>query len=591
MSVRSGDSSTFPSSRTAISTSLFDLYSVLGFPRNLPTMEAFTLREALLLVIFCLVILPLGRFLIKLYDARQAFKRHFQDRGLPMPPHNPILGHVPLAASIVMALPSHAHHFYLGDQIRRRYPELDTAFYLDLWPFGPTMLMVIAPDIMHQFTQDRYLPKHEGVRQFMKPMTGEHDMVTMEGQMWKRWRSIFNPGFSAGHIMTLIPGIVEEVVVFRNLLRERAKRKKNDIFQLEKLALNLSIDIIGKVVLDHKLNSQTAPNQLTSALRRQLSWCTVGIETNPLEHLNVVRPLVHWYNTYRMDSYISRELESRYDLALDKPKSKSVVDLALKSYLAERSPPQQKATAMDATFRKFVRSQIKLFLLAGHDTTSATSVYVFYLLSKHPSVLARVREEHTAIIGRDCNTTPSLLASTPHLLNQLPLTLAVIKEALRLFPQASTARAGDPSFVLFAQDGCEFPTEDCLVWGNHHGIHHNPRYWPRVEEFLPERWLVAEGDPLYPTKDAWRAFERGPRNCLGQELALTELKIILVMTLREFEIADAYQEWDARKGNTNPPQVDGERAFQIIRGGGHPSDFFPCCVRFREMKEINGFAK
>ncbi len=354
-------------------------------------------------------------------------------------------------------------------------------------------------------------------------------------------------------------------VVFRDLLRSRAR--EGGMFHLERLALNLSIDVIGNVVLDHRLSSQSKPNHLTTALRSQLSWCTTGAETNPFEHLNMVRSIVHAYNTYRIDSYISRELESRYDAVQQKARSKSVVDLALKSYLAEQ-PTEQKTTAMDSTLKAFVRSQIKLFLLAGHDTTSATAVYIFYLLSEYPSILACVREEHTNIFGSDVDATRSILASKPQLLNQLPLTLAVIKEALRLFPQAPTARAGQPSYYLFGEAGVQFPTEGCLVWGNHHGIHHNPRYWPRVEEFVPERWLVPEGDVLYPTKDAWRGFERGPRNCIGQELALTELKIMLVMTLREFEIVDAYAEWDARKGRRKTPNVNGERAFQIIRGGG-----------------------
>ncbi|MCJ1245230.1 hypothetical protein MMC30_002433 [Trapelia coarctata] len=551
-------------------------------------------------------------FLIKLYRVRQMF-RTLQKQGLvslkfpmppgtsftnqernlkPMPPHHPIFGHIILSAKIIQGFPSYAHGNYLPNQIRRLYPHLDTAFYLDTWPFGPPVLAVISPDMMYQFTQDRYLPKDAGMRHFLKPLTGKYDLVTLEGPIWKRWRAIFNPGFSASHIMTLIPGMVEEVSVFRDILRGHAE--KGDLFCLENLALNLTIDIIGRVVMDHKFNSQLTYNDMTSALREQLRWCTYGIEMNPLEYFNVFRPFVHWYNTWRMDRYLARELDNRYDNIQGKAKSKSIIDLALNSYLAEKEADGKtngKPNTIDTTFRDFAMSQVKLFIFAGHDTTSAGATFVIHLLSKNPSVLVRLREEHDSVFGLDLAATASLLSSKPQLLNQLPYTLAVIKEALRFYPAVSAPRAGQPDFFVSDSDGRQFPTEHCLVWGNHYGVHHNPRFWARVEEFLPERWLVPEGDPLYPHKNAWRPFERGPRNCIGQELALVEIKVILALTIREFDIVDAYEEWDERKGNPKGLNVNGERAYMIIRGGGHPADFYPCKVSFAEggkAKAVSG---
>ena len=164
-----------------------------------------------------------------------------------MPPYHPIFGHVLLVANILGRLPRHAHSHYLADQIRRRYPELGAIFYLDTWPFGPPVLVVISPSLASQFTQDRVLPKHKGMRQFLEPLTGRHDLVSMEGQMWKTWRSIFNPGFSANHLMTLVPSIMEDALIFRDILREHAR--KGDMFSLEETTLNVTIDVIGRVVL------------------------------------------------------------------------------------------------------------------------------------------------------------------------------------------------------------------------------------------------------------------------------------------------------------------------------------------------------
>ncbi|KAJ4347928.1 uncharacterized protein N0V89_009300 [Didymosphaeria variabile] len=320
---------------------------------------------------------------------------------------------------------------------------------------------------------------------------------------------------------------------------------------------------------------------MTAALRRQLKWCTMGIEMNPLDNLkNFIRPFVHMYNTRIMNSYLTYELEERYSSVLDQQHipGKSVIDLAMKAYLDENPG----STGIPAPFKSAAMAQIKLFVFAGHDTTSTATVFTFHLLSKHPEVLQKVREEHDAVLGPVSNV-PSLLASKPQLLNQLTYTLAAIKEALRIYPTVSTIRSGQRDLHLVSPNGHSFPTESCMIWGDHYSNHHNPHVWNRPEDYLPERWLCTEEDSLYPPKHAWRPFERGPRNCIGQELALTEIKLILALTIREFDVADAYAEFDTARGNTGNMKVNGQRAYMVrIGGGGHPANGYPCRVRCLE---------
>jgi hypothetical protein len=60
---------------------------------------------------------------------------------------------------------------------------------------------------------------------------------------------------------------------------------------------------------------------------------------------------------------------------------------------------------------------------------------------------------------------------------------------------------------------------------------------------------------------------------------MTEIKTMLVLTVREFDITDAYDEWDRLKGNPKGWNVNGERAYMIHKGSGHPSDLYPCKVK------------
>lgn len=229
-------------------------------------------------------------------------------------------------------------------------------------------------------------------------------------------------------------------------------------------------------------------------------------------------------------------------------------------------------------------AQIKLFIFAGHDTTSAGAIFTYHLLFQHPNVLAKVRAEHTEVLGANIADAESIIASKPQLLNQLTYTIAVIKESLRIYPTVAALRDGQSYFSLIGDNGLRFPTEQTIVWGDHYATHHNPAHWPRVEEFLPERWIVTEGHELYPPKNGWRPFERGPRNCIGQLVAMTEIKLMLALTIRDFDLKDAYEEYDIVKGNPKGLNVNGQRAYMMLRGGGHPADHYPCKVAFAKQK-------
>lgn len=319
-----------------------------------------------------------------------------------------------------------------------------------------------------------------------------------------------------------------------------------------------------------------------------MSWLSLGNEFNLLKRWNPVRPLVQWYNAYIMDHFLDAELEqyfgpSRaeavYEIGSSKS-SRSIIGLSAESYMRERKSGQTNEE-MDKAFRQFTKTQIRTFLFAGHDTTSSSMCYAYYLISKNPSALENLRAEHDTVFGKDLSKTSSILSEQPQLINQVPYTTAVIKEALRLFPPSSSMREGSSDCFILGSDGTRYPTEGTLIWVMHQSLHRNPAYWIRPNDFIPERWLVGPDDPLHPVKDGWRPFEFGPRNCLGQELAMLEVKVVLVLTCREFEILPAYVEWDKEHPKNGPKTVKGDRMYQVERVGAHPADGFPCKVQSR----------
>lgn len=109
------------------------------------------------------------------------------------------------------------------------------------------MCAVFAPELMSQFTQEASLPKSPWLTRELGPLTKAKDIVTMEGQEWKLWRSIFNPGFSAKNITSLLPSFLEEIQVFKERLLATAKSGK--VVKMEKIAQEATVDVICRATL------------------------------------------------------------------------------------------------------------------------------------------------------------------------------------------------------------------------------------------------------------------------------------------------------------------------------------------------------
>ena len=157
------------------------------------------------------------------------------------------MGSLLVSRDVLAAVPSDANPQYLPTLIRRAHPSLAPLYYVDNWPNVPPMLMAIAPAAQYQVTQEHSLPKVPGTARFLRPIAGGPSIVTDEGAAWKTWRTIFNPGFSAGHLTSLVPEIVRSVTVFCDVLTGHAER--GDLFPLKPITDNLTMDIIGKIVL------------------------------------------------------------------------------------------------------------------------------------------------------------------------------------------------------------------------------------------------------------------------------------------------------------------------------------------------------
>ncbi|KAL4930616.1 cytochrome P450 [Aspergillus undulatus] len=466
-----------------------------------------------------------------------------------------LTGHMLVFQKYADRLPSDANVLLAVHELCKDYSDTDVVL-VDVWPADYAQYMVSDPDVAVQIANKHNLPKSALLHKRLLPITGGPSLVAMNGIEWKKWRSVFNPGFSAGSMVDQVSAVVNSVQVYCDILGEKVG---SGIVQLDHLTMRLTMDVILQVTLDMTTNYQRVDNELVHALNTINAWHSFW---DPRVLSNPIRPIVQRYYSGVLDRCIRKELDKRFaEMQHDErspqatsKRAKSVIALALEAYMADQQQKTGEANKLDDVFARYAAHQIRLFLFAGNDTTSSSIVYVYHMLSKHPEALAQVRQEHDRIFGPDPSAAAQLLRSNPTLLNQCPYTLAII----------------------------------------HPSIQRNPHIWPSAEEFLPQRFLVEPGHELYPHPAAWRPFEQGPRNCIGQTLVYNEMRIVLVMTARLFDIRPAYDEWDAMQaanegtlkklarwaglGGNQIKTVHGERAYQSEKAGSHPADGYPCRI-------------
>jgi cytochrome P450 len=195
---------------------------------------------------------------------------------------------------------------------------------------------------------------------------------------------------------------------------------------------------------------------------------------------------------------------------------------------------------------------------------------IFYFLSKNSTVRAKAIVELDTIFGPSLETTAQRIRDDPYILNKIPYCTGIMKETLRLFPPANTVRVGNPNVLITdLKTGESFPTEplkDTVVWPDSYVLSRDSRYFPEPLEFKPERYTDASPFPPVPA-GAWRAFERGPRNCIGSEFGSLEIKAIMALTLRDFDFVPVYPE--------GAPMVDGEPCYQMLFGSAKPKGGVP----------------
>jgi len=188
-----------------------------------------------------------------------------------------------------------------------------------------------------------------------------------------------------------------------------------------------------------------------------------------------------------------------------------------------------------------IRDEVATFLIAGHETTALSLTYTQTLLSQHPEVRQRVREEANEVIGEETPTYDHV--------SELEYTGRVFQEALRLYPAA---------WAVFRQASADVRLgeyrvpEGAAIVMPQWSIHRDSRFFDDPETFDPDRWI----DRSPQSVEAYFPFSSGPHACIGRQFSITGARLALATIVQHFDV-------DVEEG-----ALDDLRATPTLRPGG-----------------------
>lgn len=184
--------------------------------------------------------------------------------------------------------------------------------------------------------------------------------------------------------------------------------------------------------------------------------------------------------------------------------------------------------ARDATGQGMTDQQIHDELLtmffSAYEDVANVLVWAFYLLAQNPEVASAAHEEAIHALAQ----TPIKLET----LQEMPTISNIIAETLRLYPPTwSTLRVPQADTRL---RGYPIP-KGAVALLNVYLLHRHADYWPNPTRFDPSRFAGTRAQGV--DNPAYLPFGTSPRDCIGESLALAQMKINLALILQKFRVS------------------------------------------------------
>jgi cytochrome P450 len=395
----------------------------------------------------------------------------------------------------------------------------DTAeFLLSLQrDYGEVVRMRLGPMTVHQVTDPqavRRILQENNANYTRGPLYAQFKLVmgkgllTSDGPYWRSHRRAVQPLFLKNAVAAIGPNVVEATTEMLDTWEAKARVDEqvdliSDMLRLTLVTLSRSlaaydispsvdelkpiVDSVMEVMFKRGTLAEMLPSWLPTARNRRID------------------------EIHRVFGRIVEEARAGHAATGKGP----LIDL-----MESATDPVTGARWTD----KEIRDELVTIYVAGYETTAVALTWTLIELANHPWAQEELDAEVEQVLGGDL--------PEPSTVDQLSWTGMVIDESLRLHPPVWIyPRAATEADVLGEYD---VPAGSPILLSPLVS-HRNPRVWADPEAFDPRRF-TPESVRERP-KMAYFPFGAGSRMCLGNAMALMEMRMIITMISQRFRLS------------------------------------------------------
>lgn len=416
----------------------------------------------------------------------------------------------------------------------KKYPDIFTA---DIVGFECPVVFVNHPKVIQEvFTNDRKKFAALGeANKIFQPLVGNTSIIMLDGDRHKKRRQLLMPPLHG-----------ERMRAYSSLICDLTKKVFNQLplnrsFSARNVLQEISLLVILEAVFG--LNE----GERYCELKRLLALL-MDVFNSPFTSSFLLLPFLQknlgrwspWGRFLHQQQQIDRLLYAEIAERRENPDPNRIDILSLLM--------SAKDEAGNSMTDQELRDELITLLLAGYETTATAMAWALYWIHYKPEIREKLLQElHT-------------LGDYPDPMNifRLPYLTNVINETLRIYP---ILMATFPRVVQEPVELLGHPIETgTVIVGGIYLTHRRESLYPDPEDFQPERFLEQQFSPY-----EYMPFGAGARRCLGEALAVFEMKLVLATILSDYqlELESSQPEKAQRRGATIAP---GNGVKMVIKG-------------------------
>ncbi len=404
------------------------------------------------------------------------------------------------------------------------YPDI---FSADIFRSDNKLVFVNHPQAIQEIlTNDRKKLTSPGeYNAILEPLIGDYSVIMLNGENHRKRRQLVMPSFHG-----------ERMKAYGNLIVNLTKKV------MDKIALNqpfLARSAMQEISMQVILESVIGLYEGTRCQQvKDLMGKMSDIFKSPFSSSFLFFPFLQkdlgkaspWGRFLRQRSSLDELLYAEIAERRSKPDPNRIDILSL--LMSARDEQGQALTD------KELRDELMTLLFAGHETTATAMAWALYWCQHIPETSEKILNEINTLGDN----------SDPVNLFKLPYLTAFCNETLRINPVAML------TFPRVAQEQVEilgYQIEPkTILMGCIYLLHHREDLYPQSKQFRPERFLERQFSPY-----EFMPFGGGVRRCLGEALAIFEMKLVIATILSNYQLSlvDSQPEIPRRRGVTLAP--------------------------------------